>query len=220
MAASMPASAVCFSWVMIGSSLCMALMRSGVRNLISTMPSGSRTPPRAPGSAYISTCIHQPFHLGNYSRMITYKSHVLYQAEIWRQPVGGGCITCLGFQGGPEGQVSRECLSAQMCLGVLIAQRWIVIGQVAQSLHGSKQCAKAESTEMGRCGIARVSYWAIQGQLATWPQKHFESPQYSTHLLRVDLAIYDNPCTSSKLGPWRQVHHHRLFVGAQVLDYD
>jgi len=36
----------------------MVAIRSGVRYLISTMPSGSSTPPAAPGSAYISTYIH------------------------------------------------------------------------------------------------------------------------------------------------------------------
>lgn len=40
-----------------GSKRCIALIRSGVRNLISTMPSGSSTPPLALPSAYISTCM-------------------------------------------------------------------------------------------------------------------------------------------------------------------
>ena len=41
-----------------GSRRCMVASRSGVRYLISTMPSGSSTPPEAAGSAYISTCTH------------------------------------------------------------------------------------------------------------------------------------------------------------------
>ena len=46
------------SWCSTGSRRCIVACRSGVRYLISTMPSGSRTPPDAAGSAYISTCIN------------------------------------------------------------------------------------------------------------------------------------------------------------------
>jgi hypothetical protein len=45
-----------FKLRMTGSRRAMAPRSSGARNLISTMPSGSSTPPRAPVSAYISTC--------------------------------------------------------------------------------------------------------------------------------------------------------------------
>lgn len=37
------------------------------------------------------------------------------------------------------------------------------------------------------------------------------------HLLSVDLAIHHHPCTSSELGPRRQIHSHRLPVSPQCL---
>ena len=42
----------------------------------------------------------------------------------------------------------------------------------------------------------------------------------STYLLGIYLAVNDNPCSTPQLCARWQVHNHRLFVRAQILDDD
>ena len=147
-----------FRLQMTGSRRAMAARSSGARNLISTMPSGSSTPPRAPVSAYISTCVRGNNFLNFLAQDTDLLTLIPVSAYFSTCRQAKECLTSLAQDvHGPQCQHASPPAGSPKARLSLLAQD---TGVPMQTMHSCRFAARIGTRSSTRTSVPQQSWTA------------------------------------------------------------